>query len=172
LSGTYTVDASGRVLVTKTGKTHPAVAIYLASSNTGFIASAGGTDVSFGFVEPQTSGSFSAASLSGPFSFGSTDQTEENVTDISGVANFDGIGSVAGTNDLAALGSTPVTATFSNSYSVTNGTGTPGRGTITQSGGTLDIFYIISPSKVVVFEFDDTKGGGANANPALIIGEK
>ncbi len=75
---------------------------------------------------------------------------------------------------MASLGSTPNTNTFSQPYSVTNGMGTPGRGTIMNSSGTNVnlIFYIISPSKVVLMDVNSGGGGTANPNPALLIGEK
>ena len=170
LVGTYTVDSAGRTLFTQTGHNKPGIAIYLVSSNTGYFASSG-TDAVLGFAEPQTGGpNFTNASLSGAFSFGTTLQTTENVSDNSGIANFDGVGTVNGTSDQARLGSTPNTNTFSQPYSVTNGTGTPGRGTITNSGTTNLIFYIISSSKIVLINVSN--GGSANANPALLLADK
>jgi len=169
--GTYTVDASGRVLITQTGHTIPGLAIYLVSSNQGFFGSTG-TDVNLGFAEPQTGGPFTTASVSGAFFFGTTEQATKDVTDNSGVANFNGTGTISGTSDAAAIGATPMTSAFSQPYSVTNGSGTPGRGTIMNNSGTNVnlIFYIISPSKIVLI---NVRGGGtANANPALLIGEK
>jgi hypothetical protein len=148
--------------------------MYIVSPNQGFFGSTG-TDVNFGFAEPQTGGpSFTNASLSGALSFGTTEKVTQNVSDNSGVANFNGTGTVAGTSDSVSPGSTPSTNTFSQPYSVTNGTGTPGRGTILNStGGTVNlIFYIISPSKVVLIEVNNGSGGTANPNPALLIGEK
>ncbi|OLC91221.1 MAG: hypothetical protein AUH86_21110 [Acidobacteria bacterium 13_1_40CM_4_58_4] len=169
--GTYTVDASGRVLITQTGHTLPGLAIYLVGANQGFFASTG-TDVVLGFAEPQTGGPFTTASVSGAFFFGTTEQATKDVTDNSGVANFNGTGTISGTSDAAAIGATPMTSAFSQPYSVTNGSGTPGRGTIMNNSGTNVnlIFYIISPSKIVLI---NVRGGGtANANPALLIGEK
>jgi hypothetical protein len=169
--GTYTVDASGRVLITKTGHTIPGLAVYLVSPNQGFFGSTG-TDVNFGFAEPQTGGpSFTNASLNGAASFGTTEKVTQNVFDNSGVANFNGTGTVAGTSDQAGLGSAPKTNAFSQPYSVTNGAGTPGRGTISQSGAVNLIFYIISPSKVVLMDGQPVTSGGTS-DPALIIGEK
>jgi len=172
--GTYTVDASGRVLIIKTGHTIPGLAVYLVSPNQGFFGSTG-TDVNLGFAEPQTGGpNFTNASLSGAFSFGTTEKVTQNVSDNSGVAMFDGLnpGTISGTSDMASLGSTPGTSTFSQPYSVTNGTGTPGRGTIMNNSGTNVnlIFYIISPSKIVLINIRG--GGGPDPNPPLLIGEK
>jgi hypothetical protein len=172
--GTYTVDASGRVLIIKTGHTIPGLAVYLVSPNQGFFGSTG-TDVNLGFAEPQTGGpNFTNASLSGAFSFGTTEKVTQNVSDNSGVAMFDGLnpGTISGTSDMASLGSAANTNTFSQPYSVTNGSGTPGRGTIMNNGGTNVnlIFYIISPSKIVLINIRG--GGGPDPNPPLLIGEK
>jgi hypothetical protein len=169
--GTYTVDSSGRVLITKTGHSIPGLAVYLVGPNQGFFGSTG-TDVNFGFAEPQTGGpNFTNASLNGAASFGTTEKVTQNVFDNSGVANFDGNVTVSGTSDQAGLGSAPKTNAFSQPYSVTNGTGTPGRGTISQSGAVNLIFYIISPSKIVLMDGQPVTSGGT-ADPALIIGEK
>jgi len=89
--------------------------------------------------------------------------------DSSGVALFDGVGTVSGTSDSVSLGGIASSNPFSQPYSVTNGTGTPGRGTITESGVVGLIFHIISPTKVVWM--DDMNNGTANANPAITIGE-
>jgi hypothetical protein len=169
--GTYTVDSAGRVLITRTGHTIPGLAVYLVGPNQGFFGSTG-TDVNIGFAEPQTGGpSFTNASLSGGASFGTTWKVTQNVSDNSGIANFDGANTVSGTSDQAKLGSAPKSNAFSQPYSVTNGTGTPGRGTITQSGAVNLIFYIISPSKVVLMDGQPVTSGGTS-DPALIIGEK
>lgn len=151
----------------------PGAVIYLVGSNQGFLVTAGG-EVGAGFVEGQTGGpSFTNASLSGPFFFGTTGQVDQNVGDNSGVASFDGVSTVTGTSDNASIGSTPTTPnlnpaqTFTNTYAVTNGTGTPGRGTVSQGGTVNLIFYIISPSKAVLMGAQST-----NTNPAITIGEK
>jgi len=165
-TGTYAVDSSGRTLLTRTGHVEPGIGIYLVGANQGFFASTG-SDAVIGFAEPQSGGPFTTASVNGTFSFGTTDQTTEDVSDNSGVANFDGTGTVSGTSDDASLSSTPKTNTFSQPYSVTNGTGTPGRGTITQSGSTNLIFYVISTSKIVLMD-----ASASNTSPAITIGEK
>jgi hypothetical protein len=169
-SGTYTVDSSGRLLVSSTSG---GGVIYLVSSSQGGYFASAGNDVGAGFVEPQTGGPFMTSSVSGTFSFGTTGQVEQNVSDNSGVATFDGVSTVSGTSDSASIGSTPSTPNlsagnaFSQPYSVTNGTGTPGRGTITMGGATNLIFYIISPSKAVLLGAQS-----GNTNPSIIIGEK
>ena len=173
LAGTYTVDANGRVVVTEVTPTAGILSFaYLVGPNQGFVMSPTGA-VEFGFLEPQSGGPFTNASLSGAFSFGTTTQVDQNVSDTSGIATFDGVGAASGTSDTASLGSTPATPNlsagqaFSQTYSVTNGTGTPGRGTIAQNGAVGQLFYIISPSKVILMDANP-----ANAFPSIIVAEK
>ena len=76
-----------------------------------------------------------------------------------------------GTSDSASLASAPSSNAFSQSYSVSNGTGTPGRGTITANGVTKSIFYIISASKIVTMDVMDNTGA-PNRNPAITTGRQ
>ena len=175
ITGMYTVDSSGRVLLTQTGMTTPSTAIYLVGPNQGFVASTG-SSVDAGFVEPQVGAPFSNTSLSATYLTGTTNQVNQNVTDRSGQANFDPRDRVTGTMDDASIGPTPSTASlspaqnFAYTYMLTNVVGTlPGRGTI-NTGTTTTIFYIIShhclatcTSKIVLMD--------GTTNPALTIGE-
>jgi plastocyanin len=170
ISGTYTVDASGRAILTVPAQGVLA-GIYLVSPNQGFVLTTSNS-VESGFVEPQTGGPFTISSVTGTFFFGTTNQVDQNVSDNSGFATFDGAGNVTGTSDNASIGSTPTTPnlnpgqTFTNTDVVTNGTGTPGRGTVSM-GGTLNlIFYIISPSKAVLLGAQT-----GNAYPAISVAE-
>jgi hypothetical protein len=166
-TGTYTVDSNGRAGITQTSPAPGPIAVaYLAGPNQGFLVSAGG-EGGVGFVEPETGGPFTAASVTGSFSFGTTGQVDQIVLDSSGVASFDGVATVSSTSDNAALGSSPSSSRFSESYSVSNGTGTPGRGTVITTKGALDlIFYIISPSKLVLMD------ASVDTFPFVMIGEK
>jgi hypothetical protein len=166
LSGTYAVDASGRVIVTATSPPPGGIlaAVYLVSPNQGFVLSPSNS-VESGFVESQTGSPFTNASLKATFFFGTTNQVEQNVSDNSGVATFNGAGAVTGTSDSASTGGLSPGQAFSDTYSVTNGTGTPGRGTIIGTGTNL-IFYIVSPTKAVLMD------ASTNTNPALTIGEQ
>ena len=168
LSGTYTVDSAGRVVL-QSGASAPYI-LYLESANRGFLLTTG-NEVGEGFVDPQKGSPFTNASLGVAISFGTTDQTEQNVSDSSGVGTFDGLGTVSGTTDSASLGLAPSSNAFSHSYSVTNGTGTPGRGTITSSGATVAIFYIISTTKIVMMDVNNN-GGAVNPSPAITIGRQ
>ena len=174
-TGTYTVDSSGRVAITIAPTSAVGGIIYLVSANQGFMVIFDNS-VQTGTLEPQTGAPFNNASLNGTLFSGTTIPVNQLVTDTSGVATFDGVGTVSGTSDSASIGSSPSTPNlnpgqaFNQSYSVTNGTGTPGRGTISSmvsSGGTTNlIFYIVSPSKIVLMD------ATASAYPAITIGEK
>ena len=159
-SGTYTVDsASGRTLISA------GAVVYLVDKNHGF-AGFVNTAVESGTLDLQTGSSFTNATLKATFFFGTTNQVEQNVSDNSGVATFNGAGAVTGTSDSASIGSVLNPGQpFSDTYFVTNGTGTPGRGTITGSGTNL-IFYIVSPTKAVLMD------ASTNTNPAITIGEQ
>jgi len=164
-SGTYTVDSSGRAVL-QAGAAGTYI-IYLETTGRGFLLTTG-SEVGEGFVDPQKGGPFTNASLSAALSFGSSDQTEQNVTDSSGVATFNGLGGVSGTTDSVALGSAPGSNAFSQSYSVSNGTGTPGRGTITSNGATISIFYIISTTHLVMMDASNSSGT-LNPSPAITV---
>jgi Putative Ig domain len=142
-SGTCSVASNGRVSVT--GTSQPVI-FYLVGENEGFVV---GTDISSttGFIEPQTGGSLSTASLNGAFFSGVSTPgmpipANAQVAYESGVASFNGMGSVTGATDTNS-GSLFPDQVFTDTYSI-SGTG---RGTMASSGS---IFYLISPSKYVL----------------------
>jgi putative Ig domain-containing protein len=165
-AGTYTVDSMGRVLLTEPGAPF-GVTVYLVSPNRGFLLDTG-LAVGTGTLEPQSAGPFDNASLKATFFLGSTNQVDQKVPDISAVETFDGVGTVSGTSDTALIGSSPSTPNlspnqaFNGPYSVTNGTGTPGRVTAT---GT--IMYIISPSKIVLID-----AAPSDVYPFILVAEQ
>jgi hypothetical protein len=157
-AGTYAAAANGRVTVT--GTTHPLV-LYLLGANQGFVV---GTDsnASTGFFEPQTGGPFSNASANGNFFLGpSTPRNTFASSDDSGVATFNGTGSVTGTTDSnKAAGGLFLAQAFTGTYTIA----VSGRGTMTTSGS---IFYLISPSKFVIMD-----GGVGVTQSTITVGEK
>lgn len=140
-SGTYTAAANGRVTVT--GTTHPLV-LYLLDTNKGFVV---GTDsnASTGFFEPQTGGSFSAASAKGSFFQGPVTPGDTFAPSYdSGVATFDGVSNFTGTTDSNSASSGLLQAQGSTAgYAIAMS----GRGTI---GST--IIYLISPTKYMFMD--------------------
>jgi hypothetical protein len=154
--GTYTAAANGRVTVT--GTTHPLV-LYLLDANKGFVV---GTDsnASTGFFEPQTGGSYSAASAKGNFFQGPSTPGDTFAPSYdSGVVTFDGATNVTGTTDSNSAAAGLLQAHGSTAgYAIAMS----GRGTI----GNV-IFYLISPTKYLLID-----AGVGVAQSTISVGEK
>jgi hypothetical protein len=146
---TLTIAANGRTPVSGGTGTHPPI-LYLIDSNSAFLV---GTDpsVSFGFIEKQTGGPFSDASLSGQFFFGGDAPTAGSQYQ-SGTATLDGAGGVTGSGDHSGpngLGKDLFSPTSNGGTFSFSATSTPqGKGTV----GTNSIAYVISGSKVVFMQ--------------------
>ena len=134
---------------------------YLIDSISGFIVSADALP-SYGFVEKQTGGPFSTASINGAFFFGGEGPTTGSSYD-SGEANFDGLGSVLGTDDGSGkngLTREVISPATWGAYSFTSTSTPPGKGTV----GPNSIAYVISGSKVVFMS--------TGQQPKLVIVQK
>jgi hypothetical protein len=139
----FTVASNGRTTISGLGGGNPI--LYLIDANSAFLV---GTDnsVAFGYLEIQTGGPFSTASISGPFFFGG-DAPTTGVSYDSGTVNLDGVGTATGTDDSSGPNGlkVDVLSGINGAYSFSN-TSTPrGKGTV----GTNSIAYIISGSKLV-----------------------
>jgi len=140
---TYSVAANGRVTIT--GANNPQTC-YLVSPTAAFlIETSGGT--SAGFVEQQTGGPFSAASISGNYIFGVAPPAVPASVVASGIATSTGGGTLNVTEDESgplglALDQT-IAATGFNIAS--NGVGTDSVG---------DVIYMISPTKAVLISLN------------------
>jgi hypothetical protein len=147
-SATVNVAPNGRV--TALGAGRPPL-LYLVSPGKAFAMLVDG-GVYAGFAEAQTGGPFTNRSATGAYLFGSITVTHQNITHESGVAGFDGVGSVIGTSDTALVGPTPLNPilkrdqAFSYTYLVSP------NGRLTLMNGPL--IYIISPTKQVVLNVD------------------
>ena len=148
-TATANVAPNGRVTALGGGPLPPL--LYLVSPSRAFVMLVDG-GVYAGFAEPQTGGPFSNHSASGAYVFGSITVTHQNITHESGVADFDGMGTVTGTSDTALVGSTwsnPILKsdqTFTYTYLVSP------NGRLMLTPGPL--IYIISPTKQVVLNVD------------------
>ena len=166
----YSVASNGRVTISGGGGTP---LFYLVSANEAF-ALFTNNSVESGFVEPQSGSSFSASSASGTYAFGTIHPEDSSVDLNTGVATFDGAGSVSGTSDdnsLGGGGSLNASQTFGpQSYSIdSNGTGhIPASCTITSS--CENMFIVISSTKAVLM--DTTSSPTPNPNPALQIADR
>jgi hypothetical protein len=117
---TYAVDSGGRV--TLSGESTPPV-LYLFEKNRGFLV---GTDatVSFGILEPQATGPFGNASLSGAYTLGTENPSAGTVDVDSGVVNANGAGSASGTSDSSGSSGLNQNQASNFNYSISaDGTG-------------------------------------------------
>ena len=160
-SGTYTVASNGRAVFTFTassvGNLNSAV-VYLDGLNQGFLAPTDGA-ASFGSLEPGGA-SFTNASLSGNYFLGTLGPADNQVGNTSGVASFDGIGTVQGANDESDPGGILVgDKVNSQPYAVASN----GRFTLTGQSNTI-IGYVASGCS-----FKTISSNGSN--PGIVAGE-
>ena len=144
-SGTYAIAAAGRLTIPGNG---PAPLFYLVAPNQAFAMS---TDpiVGFGFMEGQTTVSFTNSSLTGNYFFGQVVPSGSGGQFQTGEEALDGAGSLSGTADASQPGVLfPAQSLAGGSYSID----ATGFGTIMWSGTLLNAFYVISPSKWVTID--------------------
>jgi len=164
---TLTIASNGRTTVSGGGGGHQPV-IYLIDSNSAFLVDTSNS-VSFGFIEKQTGGPFSNASLSGPVFFGG-DAPNTGTSFSSGTATFDGVGGITGTSDSSGANGlkkdtfSPTSNGGTYSFSITS---TPqGKGFVgmNSNGTPMSIAYVISGSKLIFMN--------TGSNPAIFIVQK
>lgn len=162
-SGTYTLDPNGlgRGVITLPGDLQPKP-FYMVSAGKAFIVDLASSEA--GMFEPQTTGPFSNASISGNYELG-TFPWDFNwaFNPVTGILTADGAGNLLETTDSKGGSGT----SFTGSYSVAPN----GRATMTTDSGNGSpsswVFYLVSPSKGVGIEV--TPGA---TNSAIRIIEK
>jgi hypothetical protein len=165
--GTYTVAGNGRAVLTVTTGTFssPTAIVYLDAANQGFLA---GTDTaaSVGIIEPGGTG-FSNATLSGNYFLGTIDPTEIQVSDTSGVASFDGVGTVQATTDQSHPGGM---LNGDQQLSSPYGVASNGRLTFTGTGGSGNtlVGYVASGCEVELISDNNTNPGLASVECQII----
>jgi hypothetical protein len=151
-SGTYSVASNGRVTLSAAGQSTPI--IYITGPNQGFVIGTN-ANISDGQIFSQTGSPFSNASFSGnylgqmlpTYIYGPPCCSSNTTVDLE-LDDFtaDGSGNLTGTTYLEDLVNGPsinaVSGTYSNSSS--------GRGTVTQNSSTTNIFYVVSPTQVLM----------------------
>jgi len=140
---TYSVAANGRVTIT--GANSP-LGGYLLSPTAAFLMeTSGGTNA--GFVEVQSGGPFSAASISGNYIFGVAPQAVPASAVSSGIAASTGGGTLNVTSDESGqFGLALAQAITATGFNVAaNGVGTDSVG---------DVIYMISPTKAVLINLN------------------
>jgi Putative Ig domain len=161
-TGTYTVAPSGRVLVTNTGGTTPALVLYLGNAQYTFAISTD-THVMTGNTEPQLGGPFTNASLTGTYVFGTINPEVVANLLTAGVATYDGAGNVTGTFDINESGFLSLGNALMGTYAVSSN----GRVVTPATGTTQRVTYIISTGSAVSFDY--TSG---DSNPTLVVIEQ
>jgi hypothetical protein len=143
-TGTYTVSANGLATLNIAGQpAADSITLYLSAPNQAFVA--GFANLSFGTLEPQSGGPFTNSSFSGSY-FGASSPDSFSAANEVDALNADGAGNVTGVTDFTSTPGVPSTGTISGTYMVSAN----GRGDITQSGAQSYIFYVVSPTKVVL----------------------
>jgi hypothetical protein len=142
-SGTYNVASNGRTEIRVGGGY---VAAYVVSPNEAFLI-VPDSSASFGFGDPQATGTFTNSSVSGAYAGSVTTPADVNVTIYSGEFTADGAsptGNITGTEDIGAQSGASLGVAVNATYSISSN----GRGTI--QGGIAGVIYVISPSKFMV----------------------
>ncbi len=139
-SGTYSVESDGRVTLTSSTESLPPV-FYLSGPNQGSI------------IGQQAAGPFEGSSFSGSFlgRMLNTYATRSNCclpTLETELDNFsaDGVSSLTGTSYLDDQWNGPSVVVVSSTYTVASS----GRGVVSANGAQTDIFYIVSPTQVLM----------------------
>jgi hypothetical protein len=153
--GSMTAPTSGRGTITYSvnGLTHQAE-YYVVSSSKFLLLDTTSNILSIGVAEQQSNLTFSAASLSGSYAFGSSGETTTpGFVNTVGVFTTDGISQVTAANyDSVQDGSVSSNATSSGTYLIDNLFGN-GSGALTFGGLTRDI-WMVSPSRAYFITFN------------------
>ncbi len=158
----YSVDSNGLGRGMIYDDFYPYV-FYLVSPGKAFVISQSGPEA--GMIEPQTSGPFSDASISGEYVLGNLPSPLDlGLEPLSGVLSSDTPGNLSGWYDKSDFGTS-----FQGSYAVApSGRATVAIDPFFPEEPTLNlVFHLISPSRAVGVQVD---AGGAN--PAVYIIEK
>ena len=152
-SGTYNVESDGRVTLTSGAESAPPI-FYLSGPNQGFILGMG-ANVSNGQFFQQSSGPFESSSFSGnylgrmlnTYVLSENDYCCSLMLDTE-LDNFssDGVSSLTGTAYQDDFWNGPYSAAVSSTYTVDSS----GRGIVTASGSQTNIFYVVSPTQVLM----------------------
>src|ERR1019366_4771774 len=140
--GTYTVAANGAGSTSGGGPVG-----FLISQNKAFLVGTGNSPA-FDWIEPQTGGPFSNASIAGTYAGGSLPPLDyANAHNELNVGPADGLGTLTLNGDSSGAGGLDQWFNYIINYSIaSNGRGTaPGN-----PSGSEGVFYVISPTKWIV----------------------
>ena len=153
LTGTYTVDSTGRGVITLTSSNGTVQEVFwLVSPSRAFIVSDDPASIADGSADLQIGSSFTNASLTGQFAFFNHGFDTTDLVDRVGTIIPDGAGNLTLTEFLNRTGVvTPTAVTLSGTYSV----GTNGRATaaVTSLSSNL-VLYMISSNDAYILQND------------------
>jgi len=140
---------------------------YVVDANTVNLFETDTSNLALGRMEMQTgAGTFTSATLSGPFAFGSKGDTNTSVggTNTVGVLEADGAGNItSGTYDYVQDGTVASVGALAGTYSVTNANGRvtiamgPIQANPVAANPISDVGYLVSPTRIFFLENESTK---------------
>jgi hypothetical protein len=139
--------------------------IYAIAPNHAFLMDASSSEVGMGELKPQsTDPPFSNKDIVGTYSIGSGGPLVSTATLYSGVANFDGINAVTGTEDISLSSARSADQSLKGSYSVSSSLNN-GRGTLllTSPSGATIALWVTSANEVLGLEIDSS-----NSQPVVL----
>ncbi len=163
-TGTATIvldsAANGRFTITPPGSS---IILYMIAPNQAFLLDTA-TDPGFGFIEPQTAGTYSNSMVQGSFFFGTLPLVSPPASGLSyssGVVTVSSAGAISGTSDEFSNG------TFTSGNSISGSLTLAGNGRATTSSGD-NVIYFASPTKFYIL----TIPSGGSDNPTIGTGEQ
>lgn len=146
-TGTYSVASNGRViLTTEQAGLSMTIVLYLSSPNTGSLVNQNVNFGNLGTIELQSGGpTFTNGSFSGTYA-GATSSAAQSTGNEVDTITADGAGTISGATDFTSISGLPGSGSIMGTYAVSSS----GRGTVTQGGSTSYVFYVVSPTKVVL----------------------
>lgn len=154
--GSMTAPSAGRGTITYSvdGLTH-AAQYYVVSSSKFLLLDTTTNILSIGLAEQQSATTFSAASLSGSYAFGSSGETTTSFVNTVGVFTTDGASQVTAANfDSVQDGAVSSNQTATGTYLIDNAIGN-GSGSLTIGGLVRDI-WMVSPSRAYFIALNGT----------------
>ncbi|HTZ73844.1 MAG TPA: putative Ig domain-containing protein [Candidatus Aquilonibacter sp.] len=125
----------------------------------------------FGIVQPQSTGPFTASSISGTFVEGTAAPAESPVQDVAGTVTLANTtsttGTVAGTQDQSTSQAKTPGETVSGAYSIVNSTFGTGTLSLTSPDMATGLFVTVSPTEVLMITTTTN-----DTNPAIFIFEQ
>jgi hypothetical protein len=145
-SGTYSVASDGRVSLTVLGYSATPVFYMTALNQAFFVGTETNAETSYGQILAQSGGPFSNATFSGAYLGLNWPVVNQNIDFDLDDFTADGAGNLSGTAYAYDYTNGPSSSAVTATYSVSSS----GRGVVMQSGSPSSIFYVVSPTQVLL----------------------